>query len=79
MTSLPGYSLQFLILFMHHKDFALVREMAEEQHLPMPAQALVYAQLSKLMEAGWGTMDTCNLLRVLEADVDVETDAHSPQ
>jgi len=51
---------------LHHKDFALVRNMAEEQGLTMPAQALVYEQLEKLMEAGWGKLDTCNLLRVLE-------------
>jgi 3-hydroxyisobutyrate dehydrogenase-like beta-hydroxyacid dehydrogenase len=51
---------------LHHKDFALVRDMAEQQGLTMPAQALVYEQLEKLMEAGWGNMDTCNLLRVLE-------------
>ncbi len=60
---------------LHHKDFELVREMAAKQNLPMPAQALVYAQLSKLMEAGWGTMDTCNLLRVLESELAGELDA----
>jgi len=51
---------------LHHKDFGLVRSMADQQNLAMPAQALVYAQLEKLMQHGWGTMDTCNLLRVLE-------------
>ncbi len=51
---------------LHHKDFGLVRNMAREQNLPMPAQALVHEQLEKLMDAGWGKMDTCNLLRVLE-------------
>jgi 2-hydroxy-3-oxopropionate reductase len=53
---------------LHHKDFGLVRNMAEQQNLPMPAQALVHAQLEKLMQHGWGTMDTCNLLRVLEEE-----------
>ncbi len=51
---------------LHHKDFGLVAASAAAQQLPMPAVALVHAQLSKLMDAGWGTMDTCNLLRVLE-------------
>jgi 3-hydroxyisobutyrate dehydrogenase-like beta-hydroxyacid dehydrogenase len=52
---------------LHHKDFGLIREFAAEQGLPMPAVDLVHAQLTALMEHGWGTMDTCNLLRVLEA------------
>jgi 3-hydroxyisobutyrate dehydrogenase-like beta-hydroxyacid dehydrogenase len=51
---------------LHHKDFGLVADAARQQQLPMPAVALVHAQLSKLMEHGWGNMDTCNLLRVLE-------------
>lgn len=51
---------------LHHKDLGLVAQMAESQHLDMPAVRLVHAQLEKLMEAGWGLMDTCNLLRVLE-------------
>jgi 3-hydroxyisobutyrate dehydrogenase-like beta-hydroxyacid dehydrogenase len=54
---------------LHHKDFGLVADAAAKQHLPMPATALVHQQLSKLMEAGWGKMDTCNLLRVLEKDM----------
>lgn len=53
---------------LHHKDFGLINRMATEQDLPMPALQLVYAQLEKLMEAGWGKMDTCNLLRVLEGE-----------
>jgi 3-hydroxyisobutyrate dehydrogenase-like beta-hydroxyacid dehydrogenase len=55
---------------LHHKDFGLVRMLAEEQGLPMPAVKLVHEQLTVLMEHGWGTMDTCNLLRVLEAQQD---------
>jgi 2-hydroxy-3-oxopropionate reductase len=51
---------------LHHKDFGLVANMADELDLPMPATHLVYEQLSKLMKQGWGSMDTCNLLRVLE-------------
>jgi 3-hydroxyisobutyrate dehydrogenase-like beta-hydroxyacid dehydrogenase len=51
---------------LHQKDFGLIVDMAESQGLPMPATNLVYEQLTELMEHGWGTMDTCNLLRVLE-------------
>lgn len=51
---------------LHHKDFGLITDMADQQDLPMPATHLVYEQLNKLMQQGWGTMDTCNLLRVLE-------------
>ena len=53
---------------LHHKDFGLVANMVEQQNLPMPALQLVHAQLEKLMQHGWGNMDTCNLLRVLEAE-----------
>ncbi len=55
---------------LHHKDFGLVTTTAKNQHLPMPATALVHEQLSKLMDAGWGRMDTSNLLRVLENEQD---------
>lgn len=51
---------------LHHKDLGLIAAMAESQGLDLPAVRLVHAQLEKLMQAGWGTMDTCNLLRVLE-------------
>jgi 3-hydroxyisobutyrate dehydrogenase-like beta-hydroxyacid dehydrogenase len=51
---------------LHHKDLGLIDDMAREQHLDLPAVKLVRAQLDKLMDAGWGRMDTCNLLRVLE-------------
>ncbi|MBL8514782.1 MAG: NAD(P)-dependent oxidoreductase [Betaproteobacteria bacterium] len=51
---------------LHHKDLGLIANMAKDQHLDMPAVQLVHAQLEKLMQAGWGNMDTCNLLRVLE-------------
>jgi 2-hydroxy-3-oxopropionate reductase len=53
---------------LHHKDFGLITDMADQQDLPMPATHLVYEQLNKLMQQGWGTMDTCNLLRVLEEE-----------
>ena len=53
---------------LHHKDFGLITEMADHQDLPMPATHLVYEQLNKLMQHGWGTMDTCSLLRVLEEE-----------
>jgi 3-hydroxyisobutyrate dehydrogenase-like beta-hydroxyacid dehydrogenase len=42
--------------------------MANQQDLPMPATHLVYEQLNKLMQHGWGTRDTSNLLRVLEEE-----------
>jgi 3-hydroxyisobutyrate dehydrogenase-like beta-hydroxyacid dehydrogenase len=51
---------------LHHKDFAMIVDMVNAQHLPMPGTELALAQLDKLMAQGWGTMDTCNLLRVLE-------------
>ena len=53
---------------LHHKDFGLVVELAEQQGVPMPATALVHGQLERLMEQGWGTMDTGILLRVLEEE-----------
>lgn len=53
---------------LHHKDFGLVANMARQQGLSMPAVQLVHSQLEKLMQHGWGTMDTCNLLRVLEEE-----------
>jgi 3-hydroxyisobutyrate dehydrogenase-like beta-hydroxyacid dehydrogenase len=51
---------------LHHKDFGLIDAIANAQGLDMPAVALVHQQLEKLMQHGWGMMDTCNLLRVLE-------------
>ena len=53
---------------LHHKDFGLITDMADQQALPMPATQLVHEQLNKLMQKGWGTMDTCNLLRVIEEE-----------
>ena len=53
---------------LHHKDFGLITDMADQQDLPMPATYQVHEQLNKLMQHGWGTMDTCNLLRVLEEE-----------
>ena len=53
---------------LHHKDFGLVMNMADQQQLPMPALHLVHAQLEKLMQHGWGNMETFNLLRVLEEE-----------
>jgi 3-hydroxyisobutyrate dehydrogenase-like beta-hydroxyacid dehydrogenase len=53
---------------LHHKDISLVMDMAAGQDLSMPATTVVHEQLSALMEHGWGMMDTCNLLRVLETD-----------
>jgi 3-hydroxyisobutyrate dehydrogenase/2-hydroxy-3-oxopropionate reductase len=53
---------------LHHKDFGIVVETAADQGVPMPATALVRAQLEKLMEQGWGKSDTSILLRVLEEE-----------
>ena len=51
---------------LHHKDFSLIMNAVTDQGLLMPATAIVHQQLGRLMEQGWGTMDTANLLRVLE-------------
>ena len=53
---------------LHHKDFSLIMDAVEDERLPMPVTAVVHRQLERLMEQGWGTMDTCNLLRVLETE-----------
>lgn len=60
---------------LHHKDLGLIAGMAQRQQLDMPAVRLVHAQLEKLMQAGWGTQDTCNLLRVLEGHADLASGA----
>jgi 3-hydroxyisobutyrate dehydrogenase-like beta-hydroxyacid dehydrogenase len=52
---------------LHHKDYGLIVDMAREEHLGMPAVALVAQQLNALMSNGWGTLDTSALLKVLEA------------
>jgi len=52
---------------LHHKDYGLIVDMAREEHLAMPAVALVAQQLNALMSNGWGTQDTSALLKVLEA------------
>jgi 3-hydroxyisobutyrate dehydrogenase/2-hydroxy-3-oxopropionate reductase len=54
---------------LHHKDFSLALDTVKEQDLPMPVTAVVHAQLDRLMEHGWGRMDTSSLLRVLESDL----------
>jgi 3-hydroxyisobutyrate dehydrogenase-like beta-hydroxyacid dehydrogenase len=53
---------------LHHKDFGLIAGALARQDMHLPAVSLVSAQLEKLMQSGWGQMDTCNLLRVLEQD-----------
>lgn len=52
---------------LHEKDFGLVREVAQAQHLHMPATEAVAAQLRALMEQGRGHDDTSSLLPVLES------------
>lgn len=51
---------------LHDKDFGLVREIAHELGLQMPAMELVASQLNALVANGWGYDDTSSLLRVLE-------------
>ena len=53
---------------LHHKDFDLVMRANQAREIPlaMPALATAHAQLTKLIALGYGEMDTCNLLRVLE-------------
>jgi 2-hydroxy-3-oxopropionate reductase len=51
---------------LHDKDFGLVREIAHELDLQMPAMELVASQLNALVANGWGYDDTSSLLRVLE-------------
>ncbi|WP_426394516.1 NAD(P)-dependent oxidoreductase [Ralstonia sp. R-29] len=51
---------------LHDKDFGLVREIAHELGLQMPAMELVASQLNTLVANGWGYDDTASLLRVLE-------------
>ncbi|MHA6882610.1 NAD(P)-dependent oxidoreductase [Ralstonia pseudosolanacearum] len=52
---------------LHDKDFGLVRDIARELGLKMPAMELVASQLDALVDSGWGYDDTSSLLRVLEA------------
>ena len=51
---------------LHAKDFGLIREVAEEAGIVLPATARVDEQLQRLMDLGWGSDDTSSLLRVLE-------------
>ncbi len=55
---------------LHDKDFGLVRDIARELGLKMPAMELVASQLDALVASGWGYDDTSSLLRVLEAQND---------
>ncbi|QUP53106.1 NAD-binding protein [Ralstonia syzygii] len=55
---------------LHDKDFGLVRDIARELGLKMPAMELVASQLDALVANGWGYDDTSSLLRVLEAQND---------
>jgi 2-hydroxy-3-oxopropionate reductase len=51
---------------LHAKDFGLIRKMAEEAGVVLPATACVDEQLKTLLDLGWGSDDTSSLLRVLE-------------
>lgn len=52
---------------LHEKDLRMIREIAGEAGIELPATILAAQQLGCLMEAGWGYDDTSSLLRVLEA------------
>jgi 3-hydroxyisobutyrate dehydrogenase-like beta-hydroxyacid dehydrogenase len=52
---------------LHDKDFRMVKALADQAGINLPAVALVAGQLKTLMEKGWGYDDTSSLLRVLEA------------
>lgn len=52
---------------LHAKDFFLVKDVAKDAGIDMPALQTVASQLERLMDAGWGRDDTSSLLRVLEA------------
>jgi 3-hydroxyisobutyrate dehydrogenase-like beta-hydroxyacid dehydrogenase len=52
---------------LHHKDFALVSDMAQAAGLDLPAVKTTQTQLNQLMALGMGMDDTSSLLRVLQA------------
>ncbi len=52
---------------LHHKDFALVSDMAQVAGLNLPAVKTTQTQLNQLMDLGMGMDDTSSLLRVLQA------------
>ena len=58
---------------LHQKDYGLIVAMAREAGLGMPAVALVAQQLDRLVEQGWGQLDTSALLKVLEAAQPAQT------
>lgn len=51
---------------LHAKDFGLVRDVARQAGLRLPAVEQVQGQLEQLLAHGWGTEDTSSLLRVME-------------
>jgi 2-hydroxy-3-oxopropionate reductase len=51
---------------LHHKDFAMVMDVATRAGIPLPVGGTVMQQLDALMAAGWGMDDTSRLLCVLE-------------
>jgi 3-hydroxyisobutyrate dehydrogenase-like beta-hydroxyacid dehydrogenase len=58
---------------LHQKDYGLIVAMAREAGLGMPAVALVAQQLDRLVEQGWGQLDTSALMKVLEAAQPAQT------
>ncbi|WAL83886.1 NAD(P)-dependent oxidoreductase [Pandoraea sp. XJJ-1] len=56
---------------LHDKDFAMILDAVADAGLSLPALSLVKAQLTALMERGWGHDDTSSLLRVLESQQQV--------
>lgn len=51
---------------LHQKDFDLLLNMANEAKLSLPATAITAQMLNAVLANGWGTLDTCNLARVVE-------------
>ncbi|MBL8481474.1 MAG: NAD(P)-dependent oxidoreductase [Rhodocyclaceae bacterium] len=52
---------------LHHKDYALIADLAAQSYSPLPISAAVQQQLNALMALGLGGEDTSALLKVLEA------------
>jgi len=51
---------------LHAKDLFLIKDAAKKNDLDLPALETVAVQLEKIMSLGWGSNDTCSLLKLLE-------------
>jgi 2-hydroxy-3-oxopropionate reductase len=54
---------------LHHKDYALLMDEANQLGAPLPITAAVWQQLNAVMAQGYETYDTSALLRVLESTI----------